>query len=157
MANCTTTNAQYASEADCKASCASFPAGTLNDMMGDTLGCRLYHGGVAKSDPVTHCPHAGVSGGDKDPTDALPGTCGEGCEAFCDLAILACTGANVVYADKPTCMTECKTFTASATNFSTADQTTNDFNCRVYHLTAASTDPATHCQHIKAVSAVCKL
>ncbi len=35
-------------------------------MEGDTLGCRLYHGGApAITDPVLHCPHAGPTGGDR--------------------------------------------------------------------------------------------
>jgi phage tail sheath gpL-like len=53
-------------------------------------------------------------------------------------------------------MTECKTFTASANTFSTADTSGDSFNCRAYHLTAASKTPDPHCGHIKKVSSTCK-
>jgi hypothetical protein len=158
-ANCTGANTQYTSDDSCMATCKAFTEGSVADMEGNTLGCRLYHGGApAVTDPVTHCPHAGPTGGDKDVTDTTAGTCGEGCDAFCDVAVAVCTGANVQYATKEACLTECKTFKASAASFSTADTDKNDFGCRMYHLTVAATDAAsatTHCPHIKAVSATC--
>jgi hypothetical protein len=64
--NCTGANAQYASMAECMAYCARarWPEGTAGDMDGNTIACRIYHGGApAASDPATHCPHAGPSGG----------------------------------------------------------------------------------------------
>jgi hypothetical protein len=160
MANCTGANSQYTTNESCLAVCKAFPEGKLGATDGDTLGCRLYHGGLpATMDAVTHCPHAGPTGGDKDVSDTTAGTCGEGCDSFCNIAIAACTGANVQYATKEACLTECKTFKASATNFNSVDDTDkNDFGCRMYHLTVAATDAAsatTHCPHIKAVSATC--
>jgi hypothetical protein len=64
-ANCTGANAQYDDTAECMAYCTAsgWPAGTANAMSGNTIACRIYHGGVAATDPVTHCPHAGPSGG----------------------------------------------------------------------------------------------
>jgi len=66
MANCADANAQYDDEADCLAFCnaAGWPAGTPGEAGGNTLACRIYHGGdPASGDPVMHCPHAGPSGG----------------------------------------------------------------------------------------------
>lgn len=158
MANCTGANAQYTSLATCTAVCASFPVGTLADKTGDTLGCRLYHGGApALSSATTHCPHAGPTGGDNNVTDVTPGTCGEGCEAFCNLAAVACTGTNSQYASTNLCLADCKTFKTSA-NYSTADTGNNDFGCRMYHLSAAAESPSTaltHCPHIKGASPTC--
>jgi hypothetical protein len=161
-ANCTADagQLQYASTAVCMAVCTSFPAGTAADTAGNTLGCRVYHAGAAASDAVTHCNHAGITGGDKDPTDSAGGPCGEGCEAFCNEAAVACTTATspmgmAPWATKDACMTECKTFPASTTTF-TSGATGDNFNCRAYHLTAASTLPDPHCGHIKKVSATCK-
>jgi hypothetical protein len=152
MANCTGANAQYKTKDSCMGVCAAFPVGKIEDKGGDTLGCRLYHGGAnAVSAPDVHCAHAGPTGGDKDVTDATEGMCGEGCEAFCEIALAVCTGANVQYKDKPTCMTECKTFKADVATYSTADTATNDFGCRMYHLSVAATDPMSataHCPHI---------
>lgn len=63
--NCSGTNAQYENMADCMAYCgeAGWTAGASTDTAGNTLGCRIYHGGgPAASDPVEHCPHAGPGG-----------------------------------------------------------------------------------------------
>lgn len=164
MANCTGDHQQYADMAGCMGSCAAFPAGALGDTAGDSLGCRLYHGGAASQmDPATHCPHAGPSGGDEDPTDASAGPCGDACESFCDIAIKACAGQATAYADRSECLTECKGFAAAAGDFSatdTAATTANDYNCRLYHLTVASSSAANadaHCSHIRANSPVCTM
>jgi hypothetical protein len=160
-ANCSGANAQYTSDAVCMAVCTSFPLGAATDTSGNTLGCRLYHAGAAASDATTHCNHAGITGGDKDPTDSAAGTCGEGCEAFCNEAVIACTtatspGGSAPYATKAACMTDCKTFPAATNTFSTAATSGDTFNCRAYHLTAASVTPDPHCGHIKKVSPTCQ-
>lgn len=158
LANCKDANAQWPSKESCLAACATFPAGKTGDTSGDSLGCRVYHTGAAATDAATHCHHAGPTGGDKDPSDAAEGVCGEGCEAFCGIAMAACTGANSQYADMAACMTDCKTFKPDAASYSTADTATNDFGCRMYHLSVAATDSGsadTHCGHIKSTSPVC--
>jgi hypothetical protein len=159
MANCTDANAQFPDMATCMGTCAAYPAGALTDMSGNTLGCRLYHGGApSQGMPAMHCPHAGLTGGDKDPTDTSSGVCGEACDAFCTVALKACAGQTGAYADMAECMNECKTFTADTADFNTSDTGTNDYGCRVYHLTVASKDAAsaaTHCAHIRANSPVC--
>jgi hypothetical protein len=63
--NCTGANAQYIDNADCMAQCTAlaWPAGTPGAMDGNTIACRIYHGGApAVMDPAAHCPHAGPSG-----------------------------------------------------------------------------------------------
>jgi hypothetical protein len=167
LANCTGAQQQYGSSSaddgmtNCAGFCAGLPPGTLADTSGDTLGCRIYHGGgPAKADPVTHCPHAGPSGGDESPTGTA-GTCGEPCDAFCDAALVVCTGENAQFPDKPTCMTACQGFKPDTVAYSSTDttlQTANDMGCRIYHLTAASAGGAaavTHCPHIVVNSPVC--
>lgn len=153
MTNCKDANAQYSMMNVCMAVCASFPQGALADTAGNTLGCRQYHAGAASGDPATHCNHAGITGGDKDPTDSAGGPCGEGCEAFCNAAATSCAST---FASKSACMTECKMFPAGTKTFSTADTGGDTFNCRAYHLTAASTTPAPHCMHISKASSTCK-
>jgi hypothetical protein len=138
-ANCTATHQQYGSMATCMASCAHFPVGTSGMMASDTLGCRTYHAGAAMADPVTHCVHAGPSGA---------GVCGSPCEGFCDLAVAECP---TQYADKNTCMTACASMTMTPP-FDSSIQSGNNLSCRIYHATAASTDPTTHCPHITAPS-----
>jgi hypothetical protein len=159
MTNCKAGNEQYKTTESCMAVCAAFAPGTLGETENNTLGCRLYHGGVpAVATPDLHCAHAGPTGGDKDVTDAAVGICGEGCDAFCAIAGAVCKDANKQYADKETCLTDCKMFKANVATYSTADVDTNDFGCRMYHLTVAATDAASataHCGHIKSVSPTC--
>jgi hypothetical protein len=159
MTNCTGANAQFTDMATCMGTCAGYPTGAITDMSGNTLGCRIYHGGApAMGMPTMHCSHAGPTGGDKDPTDTGAGPCGEACDSFCDIAIKVCAGQTGTYTDKAACMTECKAFKADSADYNTSDTSTNDFGCRMYHLTAASKDAAsatTHCPHIRANSPVC--
>jgi hypothetical protein len=157
MTNCVEGEQQYPDAASCNTACAALPAGAAGDTMGDSLACRAYHATAAQMDPATHCAHAGPTGGDKDPTDTAGGPCGEGCEAFCKIALAVC-GTAGTYADEAACLTECKTFNANVADYSIADTATNDFGCRVYHLTVAatSTDAApTHCPAVTSSSDKC--
>ncbi|HVV88084.1 MAG TPA: hypothetical protein VHE35_33820 [Kofleriaceae bacterium] len=134
-------NRQYIDRASCIASCAFIPTGSLTDTQGNTLGCRIYHGGTpAQSNPALHCPHAGP-GGD--------GACGMNCEGFCQIVMGACTGANQAYTDLNDCMTTCATFDTSV-RYNTQVMTGNSLACRLYHATVASTNPVVHCPHVKA-------
>ncbi|MCY1009865.1 hypothetical protein OV079_30755 [Nannocystis pusilla] len=62
FANCTADLNLYNDEADCLDQCSHWYPGTSADTAGDTVGCRLYHAGVAATDDETHCPHAGPGG-----------------------------------------------------------------------------------------------
>ena len=63
MLTCTGPNEQWASAADCEVDCGTWPLGTEGDTTGNSLACRGYHLSVAMTDPATHCPHAGPTGG----------------------------------------------------------------------------------------------
>ena len=132
--NCTDVNSQYSSMATCMASCTHFPVGTAADIAGNTLGCRIYHAGNAATDPVTHCIHAGPSGG---------GHCGDPCDGFCSLVVAECPAQ---YPSASDCATTCAGYATTAA-YSAAVTSGNDLSCRIYHATAASTDPSTHCPH----------
>jgi hypothetical protein len=137
---------QYKDNNTCLAACVAFPAGHLTDMMGNTLGCRLYHGGApAMSDPATHCPHAGPGGA---------GQCGSNCEGFCEIALKACTGTMAQYTDSNDCMTKCAQF-PDTVKYSASVTSGNTLACRLYHATVATVDPVTHCGHIGVMSPVC--
>ncbi len=48
---------------DCATKCATLMPGTVTDTAGNTIGCRIYHAGVAGSSAMnatTHCPHTGI-------------------------------------------------------------------------------------------------
>jgi hypothetical protein len=142
---CAAPRDQWSNEATCLAACEAWAVGTVDDTSGNTLGCRAYHAGAAVGDPATHCVHAGPGGA---------GACGSNCEGFCTLALDACTGANEQYASLTECMTECATFD-TAEVYDITDTAGDSFACRLYHLTAAVTDPVTHCGHIVAASVPC--
>jgi len=65
MANCTGANTQYTSAEECVSYCngARWAPGMEGATSGNTLACRIYHGGgPAMMMPGTHCPHAGPTG-----------------------------------------------------------------------------------------------
>jgi hypothetical protein len=165
MANCTGANAQYADMAHCLGSCATFVVGTskVTDATGDTLGCRIYHGGApAMQDAALHCPHAGP-GGDK-LTVGTPGFCSGGdlCANFCALQIKTCgstdnpvtIGGTVItaqYKNQAACEDVCKNGDPNAaTPIAKFDVTHNyatnsagaSLACRLNHWTNAATNAA---------------
>ena len=132
-------NVQYPDSATCNSYCnsaAGWPAGSVGDTSGNTIGCRLYHAGAAAADPVTHCPHAGPTGGD---------VCGSFCDNYCQLMARNCTGGNAVY-DAATCMTDCAMIPTSG---HANDQSGNTIQCRISQLGAAAADPAAHCSNAR--------
>jgi hypothetical protein len=142
--NCTGQNAMYSS-GTCLEVCAAFPLGSASDTGGNTLGCREYHAGAAAANAGVHCPHAGPSG---------DGQCGGTCESFCTLAQALCTGSNQQYASTGDCLAECAGFPATP-KYNATTTSGDSYACRLYHLTAASVDPGTHCAHIVEASPVC--
>lgn len=92
QAHCMDANLQYQDMDHCLGTCMSIAdKGAINDMSGNTLGCRIYHAGSpAIMAPGTHCPYAGPVG---DLLNANPagGCSGENvCASFCALEIKAC-------------------------------------------------------------------
>ena len=158
QANCTGANAQYPDRQHCDATCASFTVGTskVTDTTGNTLGCRIYHGGdPAKMAAATHCVHAGP-GGDLI-TATPPGVCsgGDVCESFCSLEIRACgsldaprpgnpkdiTGNPLFqYRNMADCMTSCAAF--DKTHVYSTMSAGNSLACRLFHATSAAIDVA---------------
>jgi hypothetical protein len=61
---CTGSLQIYADTTACQAGCAMIKTpGTVNDMAGNTLGCRIYHLTLANmnaTNAMTHCPHGAV-------------------------------------------------------------------------------------------------
>ena len=134
---------QYGSPEMCLASCAAFAPGTPGETAGNTLACRTYHAGVAADADDIHCTHAGP-GGDM--------ACGSNCEGFCAIAGNYCPDA---WPDAAACNAACIGFDA-AEKYDASDVGGDTLACRLYHVTAAAIDPATHCAHIKGDSPTCK-
>ena len=144
MASCTGGNAQYDDLADCTLHCSTLyklPGGSSADTSGNSLGCRIYHAGVAgggANEAALHCAHAGASGG---------GVCGSWCENYCDLAANNCAGDNALYDNKDACMASC----GGLVDTDEAGATSGDsVQCRIYHLGVGGLDSdaaKAHCPH----------
>jgi hypothetical protein len=145
---CSGANEQYGGEASCNTYCTSTAAWTVGmtgDTSGDTVACRAYHAALAAGDPITHCPHAGPSGGN---------TCGAWCDVYCDLTQKNCTGADQLYASTGACMTACAAF---ATNGAVNSTSGNTVQCRIYFAgTPAYGNAGTHCPHASTTSTTCQ-
>jgi hypothetical protein len=131
IAACTGELAQYSSMSSCLGACEHVPVGALTDDTGNTLGCRVYHTEFARQDAATHCEHSGPGGGL---------ICGATlCESFCTVAPIICP----TQWQAGTCLARCAAL-GSAPPYS-INSMGNTQQCRMYHLTLATTDPATEC------------
>jgi hypothetical protein len=153
--NCTGANNQYISPAVCRAMCPKFEPGREGDTNGNSVGCRLSHAGLAKDDPITHCPHAGPLGA---------GTCGESCASYALLNFAHCRDATKPpYPTEEACRTTCSngintTFKYTPNVDVLTTQSGNTMNCRLYHLQAAYEVgfKNEHCPHTAVPSDTCK-
>lgn len=139
MGNCTGDNAQYTDTNTCLESCKALPQdGMPGASTGNSIQCRTYHAGMpAKTDPAMHCVHAGPGGAS---------FCGDNCEGFCAIAIATCNGQ---WKDMAACMdpmTGCPAFN-DMEKYDAKDASGDSLACRLYHLTVATQDAATHCPH----------
>jgi len=150
MGACTGANQQFTDMAQCVASCGAYPVGTAADMSGNTLGCRTYHAGAAKTGADVHCVHAGPGGA---------GMCGTNIEGLCQIVQKACTGADGPTKNPFASAADCASKLAAVvdtTKYNVMQTGGDTLACRLYHATVASVTPDPHCQHPVAVSATCK-
>jgi hypothetical protein len=147
--------------ATCTAVFNTFPDGPVsNASAANDRGCRQYHGQAAVAIDDTHCPHSGPSGG---------GVCGGATSSRSSWAILsgisACT-ANFSYLNvsvkaafgawNASDLLAIVPLGTGIGSFSTTSNTGSDDDlCRIYHLTVATQDPNTHCDHGNVVSLPC--
>jgi hypothetical protein len=134
---CPAPRLQYESRGACMALCATMPVGTLQDQSGDTLGCRLALATQISWTGEGDCAAAGPAGA---------GQCGGDCDSFCQGALLVCPSDFASAADclqKCNALPSCEPYSVPST-----PPDTNSVQCRIYHLTAATLDPGTHCPHV---------
>lgn len=135
---------QYSDRDTCLATCEAMPLGSEDDRAGHTIACRTFNAAIAELSPAMTCTKAGP-GGD--------GTCGENCESFCAMQAEICTGENAQFRDTD-CMTTCAMFDATLP-YDIRRTAGNTLACRIYHMTAAATDPDFHCPHLALMSETC--
>jgi len=130
---------KYANDQDCLSQCKQWPEGIAGETAGDSLGCRLYHVGVANQvDANVHCPHAGPTGADvcvaADPPQ---------CQDYCDTYLKNCTDKLNAYVDAADCLAQCGEWYPGTA----ADTMGDTVGCRIYHAGVAMADANTHCPH----------
>lgn len=137
--------AQYPDISTCLATCETMDVGAAGARDGNNIACRTFWAAISEGDNL-RCTRAGP-GGD--------GTCGTNCQSFCAASLDICVDqANPPYASIAECEAMCAGYDASEP-FDASDLAGNTLACRIYHMTAASTDPDTHCSHLVANSPVC--
>jgi hypothetical protein len=139
---CTGSKLQYVSRDACIAVCNNLPVGTTADQTGDTLGCRLNLATKIATTGEGDCAAAGPGGGD---------VCGPDCDSFCEVALKVCPSD---FAGPIACHAACAQLPNDCGPYAVVPNVTPDtysVQCRLYHLTAATLDPATHCPHVKGV------
>ena len=129
---------QYADRGSCMDACSGMNAdGEDTAVSGNSVQCRIYHGGYPASlQADLHCSHAGITGGGV-------GGCGDDpCPAYCDQVMSNCPGA---YDSEVACEQAC----AQMPNDGEWDATAgNSVQCRTYHASfPAAADDDLHCPH----------
>lgn len=143
MANCTAQFQQYRDQTTCLAVCSHLPLGTAGEDTGDTVACRLTHAQAVTGtgEPGTECPVAGPGGS---------GVCGSNCDGYCTLMHTICADK---FATIPDCETACSGV-PDLGGYNSSIEGGNSIQCRLYHVSAASLVPSTHCPHA-AGEAIC--
>jgi hypothetical protein len=140
-ANCTGTEEQYASTTACLAVCDLLDPGNPGDTSGNTVQCRLGRAQLAAStgEASNYCFSAGPGGA---------GVCGSDCEGYCSVMTPTCQQLGSV----ASCLQACALVPdlsgpPSSLKYNTSMQSGNSLQCRLFHVSAASVDPVTHCTH----------
>lgn len=85
MTACTDSNAQYSTRDVCMGVCGKLPAGTPQDVLQNTVGCRANQARLAAqvggAEATANCLAAGPGGND---------VCGSNCNGYCQLLLNAC-------------------------------------------------------------------
>jgi hypothetical protein len=146
MTNCTGDFKLYFSTAECLTTCAVFDEGSEGDKSGNTVSCRLRFADLAGTvgEPSVNCPAAGPGGN---------GRCGSNCEGFCAMALAAC-GSFLPELPRDFEPDQCEEFCGTlpdSHDFDIRKDVGDSVQCRIYHSSAATIDPDTHCRHVAGV------
>jgi len=150
---CNGSNTIFMNKAACLMECYAYPSDsqanfyTVPSSM-DSSQCRVYHATAALASAGTpsnvqlHCGHANASGGE--------GTCGTGCQNYCDGIMLYCNQSNQQFKTVSDCMNACGSYKHDwSGNASYPVTLGNSFECRKYHLIQGALTGLVnvHCPH----------
>ena len=147
--DCVQANAQYQDDASCRATCELLEPGESDNPVGNTVACRFEQLNKASSGQSVDalCPAAGPSGFDRSSVQV----CGDRCETYCTLMKTVCAGRSpVADLDTEACLSLCNDVPDNpAYDPSNSDVKDHDdsIQCRLWHLSVASTIPDPHCSH----------
>eukprot|EP00040_Diaphanoeca_grandis_P019366 m.102203 g.102203 ORF g.102203 m.102203 type:complete len:2059 (-) comp27392_c1_seq4:256-6432(-) len=136
----------YDSEDDCVAKASSLISGQAGATGGNTLACRVYHLGIAKSvDAAVHCPHASMDGGGVCAGDVTT-------KDFCDDFVATCA-SDADWTSAESCRADAELYEQGLAGAVSGDS----LECRSYHLGVAKSNPGVHCPHAsKSGGGVCE-
>jgi hypothetical protein len=148
MALCTKPNEAYTDISTCLGICALFPTGDVIEKTGNTLACRVNQlaiqespGAEANTLPEA-CARSGPGGN---------GVCGSNCESYCMLYKGACHADLPNLTDTQYDLAECADACNGLEDVGSYDTDRNSggdtLQCRLYHTSAATVEPMTHCPH----------
>lgn len=139
QANCTGPNAAYTSLDVCLGVCATLPPGGPEEPIGNTVACRLEQARMAGNspEPEEYCPGASFGGADD---------CGEDCETYCMVLQSTCPEQYAAAAD---CVPKCRALSRAPSQAPIDNHEGDTLDCRLAHLSAATLEPASHCNHAR--------
>jgi hypothetical protein len=141
QASCTGTSAQYASPLACLAVCEQLPAGTAGATTGNSVQCRIGRAQLAPTtgEAANYCYSAGPGGG---------GVCGSDCEGYCTLMTAKCTQLGSLSQCRASCsIVPDLSLPPTNKRYDASQQSGDSLQCRLFHVSAATVDPAMHCTH----------
>jgi hypothetical protein len=146
MAACTGVEQQYDSLDHCLGFCTALDLGNTGDSGVNTVTCRREQlGSLVLAESDLHCPIAGPTG--ENPALGADDICGGVCEAYCDVLQVTCpTEFDQTFSDKATCEFDCDLLVDLGIYDHTI-QSGDSVQCRIWHLTASTLAPTTHCGH----------
>jgi hypothetical protein len=147
MKACTGTNTAYANNDACMGVCRLLPEGNpLEPETSNSVACRLDEArSAAIGEADVHCLRAGPTGSAN--CSQLGATTSIGCESYCMLYQNACGAAWYRYGTLAQCVATCSALRDRGAFDAIEDYDGDTLQCRLVHVSAASVDPATHCEH----------
>ena len=133
--NCTGESQVYQSEDACRATCAILRVEVESDPQ--AVSCRTEQARLAGTvgEKNIHCPAAGPGGN---------GVCGsDNCTSYCSIMLSTCGDA---FTDIDECIANCDT-AVDLGGYDVSKTAGDSVQCRLYHVTAATLAPSTHCGH----------
>jgi hypothetical protein len=126
----------------CFGICALLPAGDESEPNGmNSVACRNHQLDIQESGGEETCASSGPGGN---------AVCGTNCESYCQLYKAACQAVQPnpsTELEQHTCVLKCQGLKDTETFDTDANSSGDTLQCRLYHTSAASVDPITHCWH----------